>query len=67
VCAYAILSNPFNVVLHFDVEKAKSWTDRQVIEQWKRLCNGYLPADRYLAGEVMSKAECSALSELIEA
>jgi hypothetical protein len=32
VCAYAILSNHFHIVLHVDVEKAKDWTDRQVIE-----------------------------------
>jgi REP element-mobilizing transposase RayT len=66
VCAYAILSNHFHVVLHVDAEKAKGWTDQQVIEQWCRLYKGHLLADRYLAGEVMSKAECTALSELIE-
>jgi hypothetical protein len=27
VCAYAILSNHFHVVLHVDVEKAKGWSD----------------------------------------
>jgi REP element-mobilizing transposase RayT len=66
VCAYAILSNHFHIVLHVDAEKAKGWTDQQVIEQWKRLYKGHMLADRYLAGEVMSKAEWSALSELIE-
>ncbi|MEW8026370.1 MAG: hypothetical protein AB2806_01330 [Candidatus Thiodiazotropha sp.] len=66
VCAYAILSNHFHVVLHVDVEKAKGWTDQQVIEQWMRLYKGHMLADRYLAGEVMSKAEWTALSELIE-
>jgi REP element-mobilizing transposase RayT len=66
VCAYAILSNHFHIVLHVDAEKAKDWTDQQVIEQWSRLYKGHMLADRYLAGEVMSKAEWSALSELIE-
>jgi REP element-mobilizing transposase RayT len=66
VCAYAILSNHFHVVLHVDTDKAKGWTDRQVIEQWHRLYKGHMLADRYLAGEVMSKAEWAALSELIE-
>ncbi|MEW8232501.1 MAG: alpha-amylase family glycosyl hydrolase [Candidatus Thiodiazotropha endolucinida] len=67
VCAYAILSNHYHVVLHVNVEKAKEWSDQQVIEQWTRLYNGHMLADRYLAGEVMSKAEWTALSELIEA
>jgi hypothetical protein len=34
VCAYAILSNHFHVILHVDTDKAMSWTDRQVIERW---------------------------------
>jgi REP element-mobilizing transposase RayT len=65
VCAYAILSNHFHVVLHVDTDKAKNWTNRQVIVQWNRLYNGHMLADRYLTGEVMSKAELEALSELI--
>ncbi|MES9947704.1 MAG: alpha-amylase family glycosyl hydrolase [Candidatus Thiodiazotropha sp.] len=65
VCAYAIMSNHYHVVLHVDADKAKSWTDQQVIEQWNRLYKGHMLADRYLAGEVMSNAEWAALSELI--
>jgi REP element-mobilizing transposase RayT len=66
VSVYAILSNHFHVVLHVDANKAKELTDRQIIEQWNRLYKGHMLADRYLAGEVMSKAEWEALSELIE-
>ncbi|MEW8528630.1 MAG: hypothetical protein AB2554_13285, partial [Candidatus Thiodiazotropha sp.] len=66
VCAYAILSNHYHVVLHVDADKAKGWTDQQVINQWMRLYKGHMLADRYLAGEIMSKAEWSALSGLIE-
>jgi hypothetical protein len=66
LCAYAILSNHYHVVLHVDADKAKGWTERQVIEQWNRLYNSHMLADRYLAGEVLSKAELEALSELIE-
>ena len=66
VCAYAIMSNHYHVVLHVDAERAKAWTDKQVIEQWMRLYKGHMLADRYLAGDMMSKAEWAALSELIE-
>jgi hypothetical protein len=45
---------------------AKGWREQQVIEQLCRLYKGHILADRYLAGEVMSKAEWAALSELIE-
>ncbi|MEW8000853.1 MAG: alpha-amylase family glycosyl hydrolase [Candidatus Thiodiazotropha endolucinida] len=65
VCAYAIMSNHYHVVLHVDEDKAKGWTDQQVIEQWYRLYKGHMLAARYLAGEVLSKAEWTALSELV--
>jgi REP element-mobilizing transposase RayT len=64
--AYAILSNHYHIVVHVDADKAKGWTDHQVIERWTRLYKGHMQADRYLVGEVMSKAEWAALSELIE-
>jgi REP element-mobilizing transposase RayT len=66
VCAYAILSNHYHVVLRIDADKAQSWTERQVIDQWSRLYTSHLLAERYLADEVLSKAEWAALSELIE-
>jgi REP element-mobilizing transposase RayT len=64
--AYAILSNHYHVVVHVDADKAKNWTNQQVIERWSRLYKGHTLAGRYLAGEVMIKAEWVALSELIE-
>jgi REP element-mobilizing transposase RayT len=66
ICAYAILSNHYHVVLHVDSEKAKAWSERDVILQWNQLYKGHLLADRYLAGDAMSGAERAALSELIE-
>jgi REP element-mobilizing transposase RayT len=66
ICAYAIMSNHYHVVLHVDKDKAKDWSERQVISLWTQLYKGHLLADRYLAGEVLSSAERAALSELIE-
>ncbi|MES9942530.1 MAG: alpha-amylase family glycosyl hydrolase [Candidatus Thiodiazotropha sp. 6PLUC7] len=66
ICAYAILSNHYHVVLYVDSEKAKAWSEREVILQWTQLYKGNLLADRYLSGDTMSRAESAALSELIE-
>ncbi len=66
ICAYAILSNHYHVVLHVDSDKAKEWSEREVILQWTQLYKGHLLADRYLEGDAMSGAERAALSELIE-
>jgi hypothetical protein len=52
---WLVMSNHYHVVLHVDSNKADGWTDQQVIEQWSRLYKRYMLADRYLAGEIMSK------------
>ncbi|MET0007182.1 MAG: alpha-amylase family glycosyl hydrolase, partial [Candidatus Thiodiazotropha sp. 6PLUC4] len=66
ICAYAILSNHYHVVLHVDSQKAKAWSEHEVILQWTQLYKGHLLADRYLSGNSMTTAERAALSELIE-
>ncbi|MEW8537840.1 MAG: hypothetical protein AB2565_19435 [Candidatus Thiodiazotropha endolucinida] len=66
ICAYAILSNHYHVVLHVDRETGNSWSEHEVITRWTQLYKGHLLADRYLAGEVISGAERTVLSELIE-
>ena len=34
VCAYAIMSNHFHLVLHVDVGQASAWTFDEVIDRW---------------------------------
>lgn len=37
ICAYAILSNHFHVVLRIDAERARAWSDAEVVERYGRL------------------------------
>ena len=37
VCAYAIMSNHYHLVLRVDKTKAQSWSDEEVIERWAGL------------------------------
>ncbi|MET0052025.1 MAG: hypothetical protein ABW095_13225 [Candidatus Thiodiazotropha sp.] len=66
ICAYAIMSNHYHVVLHVSSDQANAWSDIEVAERWMRLYKGHLLVDRYLAGERMSNAERFAVSDLIE-
>ncbi|MCG7874465.1 MAG: transposase [Candidatus Thiodiazotropha lotti] len=66
ICAYAIMSNHYHVVLHVDREKGNSWSEHEVITRWTQLYKGHLLADRHLVGGLMSGAERAVLSELIE-
>ncbi len=40
ICAYAVMSNHFHLVLHVDRERALAWTDEEVAERWARLFKG---------------------------
>ena len=41
VCAYAVMSNHYHLVLHVDQDKARAWTDDEVIEHWSTLFPGH--------------------------
>lgn len=40
ICAYAIMSNHYHLVLYVDLERSKEWTAEEVISRWKRLFKG---------------------------
>ena len=65
VCAYAVMSNHYHIVLHIDAEAAESWTDEEVIERWKKLFKGNVLIDRFLKGEIKTKAELNVVDEII--
>jgi putative transposase len=37
VCAYAVMSNHYHLVLGVDVNKARSWSDDEVLARWTKL------------------------------
>ncbi len=37
VCAYAIMSNHYHIVVYLDREDAEGWSDEEVYERWKQL------------------------------
>src|SRR5262245_19613499 len=37
VCAYALMSNHYHAVVCVEVERAKRWSEREVIDRWTRL------------------------------
>jgi hypothetical protein len=66
ICAYAILSNHYHLVLHVSVDQVSEWSDVEVVQRWMRLYKGHHLVDRYLAREPLSAAEREVVSELIE-
>ena len=66
VCAYAIMSNHFHLVLHIDVDQAGDWTFDEVIDHWMALYKGPEVAQKYKAGAPLYGFEQDALSDLVD-
>ena len=66
VCAYAIMSNHYHVVLRVDQDSAKQWSAYDVIKRWTQLYKGNLLVDRYRNGESQSRAERDAVDTVIQ-
>jgi len=66
VCAYAIMSNHYHLVLYINKENVDHLTDREVIERWRKLYSGPDVIKRYLAGETLSKEHHQLIAEIVE-
>ena len=63
VCAYAVMSNHYHVVLKVDVERLSSWSDDEVLQRWRQLFKGNFLVDRYVSGQSLTKAELTIVEE----
>jgi REP element-mobilizing transposase RayT len=65
VCAYAVMSNHYHLVLHVDIDRAKAWTDEEVVARWTRLFKGPPFIQKWKAGAPLSDFErIAALSHI---
>ena len=63
LCAYAVMSNHYHVVLYVDTAEAEAWSRDEVITRWHELFNGTLYSQRHALGEASSKVELSVLDK----
>lgn len=66
ICAYAIMSNHYHVVLHINKARANAWNQTQIIDIWHQLFSGNMLSQRYSQGATLSKAEHKVLTTIIE-
>jgi REP element-mobilizing transposase RayT len=66
ICAYAVMSNHYHLVLRVDVRQAEAWDRNQVIERWNKLYNLPLLVARYHRGKPTTQAETTQAEEVIE-
>lgn len=51
LCAYAVMSNHYHVVVRLNQKKAQAWSETEVAERWMRLFSGPLIVKRWLSGQ----------------
>ncbi|MZR64384.1 transposase [Alcanivorax sp. DP30] len=51
LCAYAVMSNHYHVVVRINEKQASAWSDTEVAERWMRLFRGPEVVRRWLSGK----------------
>ena len=66
ICAYAIMSNHYHLVLYINQSEAESWSIDEVITRWQILFKGPILVQRYQRGECSCQAEVDKVHEIVE-
>lgn len=65
LCAYAILSNHYHIVIKIDAAEAQNWSDREVAERWTQLFSKPTEIHHYLGNSHLTVNEQDRVRELI--
>jgi REP element-mobilizing transposase RayT len=57
VCAYAILSNHYHLVIHIDQQTALEWSELEVAQRWTRLFTGPALVRAFVAGQTLTSSQ----------
>jgi len=64
LCAYAIMSNHYHIVVRINTEEITKWSDEEVAKRWMQLFSGPLLMHQYLANADLTRAELNGVAEL---
>jgi len=66
VCAYAVMSNHYHLVLKLCPEQLTNLCDNQIMDRWCALFKGPLLVQRYRGGEVLSAPEIATVGDIVK-
>jgi REP element-mobilizing transposase RayT len=61
LCAYAIMSNHYHLVVKLNPDEPATWSDDEVLKRWTALYRGTLLVQRYRDGDALTEVEQDAL------
>jgi REP element-mobilizing transposase RayT len=65
LCAYAVMSNHYHLVVKLCPEASRDWSDDEVLTRWTSLFRGPLLVQRYRAGAPLSDPERDTVRDLV--
>jgi len=65
LCAYAVMSNHYHIVVRLDSQAVKNWSDQEVAERWTQLFSKSALVHRFLAGYDLLPFEQDRVQHLI--
>ncbi|MGA9573282.1 MAG: hypothetical protein WBS20_04965 [Lysobacterales bacterium] len=65
LCAYAIMSNHYHVVVHIDAEQAKQWSDLEVARRWLQIFSGPVLMHQFLGNADLTEPELDYIANLL--
>ncbi|MET0659962.1 MAG: transposase, partial [Steroidobacteraceae bacterium] len=65
ICAYAVMSNHYHLVVHVDTQRARAWSEWEVIERWGGLFRIPALVKGYRDGTLSSQIERTVARGLI--
>ena len=66
LCAYAVMSNHYHVVLHVRTDIAKEWSDYDVVSRWHKLYSGNFLSKCFLSNQKLNKNQLLLLQKDIK-
>ena len=64
LCAYAIMSGHYHVVIRIDVDEVKQWSDTEVARRWMKIFSGPLLMHQYLDNADLTGPELEYVADL---